>query len=61
MDKIDVYFNGMFVGVLDAKEQATNAEIAKAAEVHFPRRNLIIKKFIYLPHKSISFIEKIEL
>jgi hypothetical protein len=59
-EDIDIYFNGVFVGILNLNEDISKESAAKAAETFFPRRTVVIKKFIFVPHKSISFIEKFE-
>lgn len=58
-ESLDVFFNGVFKGTIEAEEQATAPEVAKAAEVYFPRRTVTIKKYINIPHRSIAFIEKV--
>lgn len=59
-DMIDIFFNNQFIGILEAKETATKKEVSKAAQSFLPRRTVVIKKEIFIPHKSITLIEKIE-
>lgn len=58
-EQLDVFFNSVLVGTLEVDENVEAQKVAKSAEVHFPRRTVVIKKYIFLPHKSISFFEKI--
>ena len=58
METLDVFFNSQFVGMLEAKEDATKENLMKPAETYFPRRSFMVRKVIFLPHKSISFFEK---
>ena len=57
-ESIDIFFNSNFIGIMDVPEVFTQVEISKAAQKFLPKRNLIIKKEIFIPHKSLSFIEK---
>lgn len=58
-ESLDVFMNGVFLGVMEAKENATKESLIKPAEQFFPRRTITFKKIIHIPHRSITFIEKV--
>lgn len=58
IETLDVFFNGSFLGAVDVNVAATQPEILKPAEKLLPKRTVVMKKIIFVPHKSVSFIEK---